>query len=235
MPRLNRARNNQSLRRAGRGGMPSVLLTDVVTVEAYRDVNTWGLPYQLKCLVDEAPQTMLTENGTVFGRAVTIYAPLGSDVPEGSRITLADGRLGAAAAVAERGPTTVFPVPSHLEIRVSFGKAAPTPIGARTVIIVRRAVVNQDVYGNDIYSEKLIEVQGVAVGQIDSTDATQPGNQRVRRTRLVVFPPGTTITAEDRLIIDDQRWGIDGEPTLVEQPVLGLTAGVVVRAVRTTG
>jgi hypothetical protein len=231
-----RARSNEPRRRPGRGGgIPAVLLTDHIIVEPYRGIDTWDRPYRLRCLVDEAPQTLLTETGTVIGRTIRVFAALGSDIPEGSKVTLADGRYGVAQAVAARGATAAFPVPAHVEIVLQLGGAAPTPIGARTVTIIRRRVSGQDAYGNDVYGEDREDVAGVAVGQIDSTDMPGPSHQRVRLSRLVVFPPGTYVSAEDRLDIDGHRWGIDGAPTRVEQPVLGLTAGVVVRAVRTTG
>jgi hypothetical protein len=234
-PPLRRSRSNTDPARRRRGRLPAVLLTDVITVEAYRGVDTWDPPRDLRCLVDEAPVALVTDAGTVIGRTIRVFAPLDADVPEGSRVTLADGRYGSAQAVAPRGATSRFPIPAHLEIVLQLGEAAPTPIGGQQVTIVHRAVTGQDVYGNDVYGETLEDVRGVAVGQIESVDSSAPGNARVRRTRTVVFPPGTQIGAQDRLIIDGQRWSIEGEPTQVEQPVLGLTAGVVVRASRTTG
>jgi hypothetical protein len=233
---LNRARTGTPARRGARGSIPAVLLTDTVTVQPYRDVDTWGLPYPLRCLIDESPGAAPTDSGTVAQRTIRIFAQLGSDVPEGSKLTLPDGRNGSAQACAQRAPTAAFPVPSHLEIVMTLGTSAPTPIGGRTVTIIRRDLsAKPDEYGNDVYRERRENVRGVAVGQIESSDSTDPDNTRVTRSRVVVFPPKTVLQHTDRLYIDGKRWAIDGEPTVVEQPVLGLTAGVVVRAVQTTG
>jgi hypothetical protein len=228
---IGRARTNGR----SRGGVPAVLLTDTVTVEPYRQVDTWGAGFTLRCLVDETPSSVLTGTGTISDVTVRLFCPLGTDIPKGSKVTLADGRLGSVQAVADRAPTTPLPVPRHIEAHIRLGVYAPTPIGAVTVTIVRRAVTGRDAYGNDVYGEVPVQVAGVAVGQITSSSSGEPGNARVTRSRLVVFPVGTVVKAADRLIISGSRWGIDGEPTTVQEPLLGLTAGVVVHATRTTG
>jgi hypothetical protein len=221
--------------RATAGRVPMVLLTDTVTVQPYRDVDTWDPPYPLQCLLDEAPTTASSGNDTVSGTSVRLFCLLGSDLPPGSKVTLADGRLGSVEAVANRAPTAVFPVPSHLEAQIRIGVDAPTPIGGITVTVLRRRVVNRDAYGNDVYAETPVRVRGVAVGEVSSTSSTADGDARVSRSRTVVFPPGTVVKATDRLILSGTRWAIDGEPAVVSEPVMGVTAGVVVRAVRTTG
>lgn len=229
---IGRARTNGRNRMTG---LPGVLLTDVVTVEPYRDVDSWDTATAVRCLVDETPSDLLTNTGTISDVTVRLFCPPDTDIPKGSKVTLADGRLGSVQAVAGRGLTSLFPVPKHIEAHVRLGVYAPTPIGAVTVTIVRRQVTGRDPYGNDVYGETRFDVAGVAVGQITSQDSQQPGNSRVTRQRTVVFPPGTSVSPQDRLIIFGQRWGIDGEPSVVVEPVLGLTAGIVVRAVRTTG
>lgn len=236
MASLNRARTN-GRSTANRGRLPAVLLTDGILVEPYRSWNTWDAAFRLTCLLDEVPSSQVSGSGTIIGKTLRAFAPLGSDVPEGSKITLDDGRTGYAAACAERGPTAAFPVPSHLEIAIRLGAIAPSPVGAEMVTIAHRVLLaERDRYGNDQYGETLIEVEGCAVGQINSDGRTDdPNNDRITRNRTVVFPPGTQLAATDRLIIRGERWGIDGEPALVEEPTLGLTAGVVVRAVRVTG
>lgn len=237
---LNRARTVEGGRfgaRGGRGRLPAVLLTDVVLVEPYQSTATWGPQTPLRCLVDEVPSTALTGQGTIIGKSLRIFAPLGSDVPEGSKITLADGRTGFAAAVAQRAPTAAFPVPSHLEIVMRVGSIAPSPIGARTVIIWRRVLLTErDEYGNDRYGETSVQVPGAVVGQVESdSNTSDPGNERITRRRTVVLPAGTDIGALDRLEIDGERWGIDGAPQQVTEPTLGVTAGIVVRLVRVSG
>jgi hypothetical protein len=234
---LNRARINPSPTRRALpgGGIPAVLLTDTIMVEPYRDVDTWDEAYELRCLVDAAPQNLLTDENALKNRTVRVFAPLGSDIPEGSKVTLPDATVGVAQAVTPRGATAVFPVPRHLDITVNTGVAATTEIGAASVVIVHRDVIGQDRYGNDMWVETSETVRGVAVGEISSSDPNDPDNWRVQRHRTVVFPPGTRITSNDRLIIDGVRWSIDGEPTVVERDLLGVRAGVIVRAVRTTG
>jgi hypothetical protein len=232
---IGRARTNGRGRHTA-GRVPLVLLTDTVQVQPYRDVDTWDPAYPLRCLLDEAPSSGRQGRDTVTDTTIRLFCLLGSDVPTGSKVTLADGRSGSIQAVAERGPTTVFPVPAHLEAQIRVGGNAPTPIGGVTVTVLRRVVTGRDAYGNDVYGETPVKVRGVTLGQLDqSATSTATGDSRVTRSRTVVFPPGTKVKAIDRLLIGGARWSIDGEPTVITEPVLGVTAGVVVRAVHTTG
>ncbi len=216
--------------------LPRVLLTDTITVRPYLGPSQWGYPVSVACLIDEAPTSQLTGSGTITGTSLRIFAPLGSPIPQGSKITLPDGREAVADAVAERGPTAAFPVPSHLEIAVRTGRVAPTAVGAVTITIIRRAVTGRDRYGNDVREDTPVLVDGVVLGQAETSGSTEdPRNDRVTWRRTVVLPKGTDIDKADKLLIEGQRWGIEGAPAQVTEPTLGVTAGIVLTAVRVSG
>lgn len=220
--------------RIGRNRIPRALLSDTITVEPYQAWNTWGTGYRQLCVLTEgSPQ--VKGDATLVAASLIALVPPEAWIPTGSRITVADGRIGYTLPAVGRGLTSPLPVPAHWEVQITVGKNAPSLIGGRSVTVLRRTVSGRDAYGNDTHSITPVVYDGVAVSPISSRGENDPNNNRVHRTCQLVFPQGADVRAGDRLIIDGQQWGVDAEPQVVADDSLNLTGGLVVTATRTTG
>lgn len=101
--------------------LPEILLRHTVTVEPYRGTESWGQPtyaaaYEVACFVDNKRRLVRAADGHEVVSETTVYAPLDTDCPVDSRVTLAsDGRQARVLDVKRRDGGGM-PTPDHLEI-----------------------------------------------------------------------------------------------------------------------
>lgn len=209
--------------------LPRALLPHTITVEPYQGPTPWtsyGTAETVRCLVDEKITTRLTDAGREVTAECTIYAPVDTVCPTGSRIVLHDGRIGYAAAVAKHDGGALA-VPDHLEIAFVTASAVAPP-GGETVTLLRRTISGTDAYGNDRYTTVEVAIAGCAVTFVSSSE--QPG--AVADSIAVVMPPGTDVRPVDRLRVRGLVYQVDGQPITERNPMTGVEAGVRVNASR---
>lgn len=107
--------------------------------------------------------------------------------------------------------------------------------GQTYTLITRTPNGAPDAYGNVIFTETSQQVSGCA-----SWPETESENQTGTRdtstvARYVLLPPGTVVTDVDALIIEGQRWEVDGNPEVAVSPLTGTQGGVEVRVKWITG
>lgn len=103
-----------------------------------------------------------------------------------------------------------------------------TPFGFTTpVTLVHRTVGTPDVMGNDTWTETTSDAKGVfapgaSVEQVQGQDAlvVQP---------IVYLPAGTDLTYLDAVVIDGDRYEVDGSPNAYRHPFTGWMPGIEVR------
>lgn len=102
-------------------GIPLPLLRHSVTVEPYLGASAYGprygLPVTVTCFLDQQTRMVRQADGTQVSSSSTVYAPLATDAPAQSRVTLPDGRQTTVIAALRRNGGGL-PVPSHLEIQL---------------------------------------------------------------------------------------------------------------------
>lgn len=103
-------------------GIPRWLLSqagDDVTIEPYEGSGAYGdiygPPVTVRAVVDASRRLVRNEAGTEVVSETTLYAPLSTVAPAGSRVTLADGTR-TTVITAKRRDGRRLPVPSHLEV-----------------------------------------------------------------------------------------------------------------------
>jgi Phage head-tail joining protein len=107
------------------------------------------------------------------------------------------------------------------------------PFG-QTVTVLRRVLAEPDEFGNDTYTDVAASVSGVVVQPAGSTETTQFTDQV--STEITVFLPyGTDVGPMDALIINGQRYEIQGIPQQWRSPFSGHTSPLQVRASLVTG
>lgn len=221
------------------GGIPRWLLRKTVRIAPYTGVwGTYGAPGPpVRCGYDERLITATQQAGVVRNAVFTVVAPLGTVCPEGSRVTLDDGRVGYAAAVARHDSGGLPRVPDHVEIAVALaGPSYGPPLGGEQVTILHRvATGGTDRYGNPTYTTTEVNVPGVAVRVVSSTETPGEGGSSLATVLEMVFPPGTTVGANDRVRARGLVYEVDGEPQVETDPMVGGDAGVKVIARRASG
>lgn len=214
------------------GRIPNFLLRHTITLSAY--AGTWGTfatATTLRAFVDYR-----LAGGSGAGEriaTITLYAAPDTALPAGSRVTLPDGRQGyiTASVIHDSGG---FPVPDHTEASVEVA-AAVGPAYGETVTLIRRTLAGRDRYGNDRYTTSTSTIGGVSVRATGSSEDLGEQRDRVTTNLDVLLPPGTTITAYDRLRIRGLLYEIDGNPDPGPNPDTGVSAGVRVTAKRIVG
>ncbi len=218
------------------GQIPLFLLRHTVTVEPY--LGTWGSygpGVPLRCHVDRKIRTATSSAGVTRTATITILARRGATVPEGSRITLADGTRGYAEAVADHDGGGL-PTPDHLEIAMTAAVASfGAPLGGETVILLQRVKTGQDRYHNDLYGVASVAIQGCAVRVVSSDENDTGSRDKTTDNVEVTMPPGTEVQRVDRLRVRGLVYNVDGTPEEVRDPMTGATAGVRVIGQRVTG
>jgi len=103
-------------------GIPGWILTAAgvdLVVEPYIGHAAHGPVYgpatRVRVVLDEARRLVRTDAGEETVSSATAYAPLGVEVPVGSRVTLPSGRTSTVLAVHRRDGGAL-PVPSHVEV-----------------------------------------------------------------------------------------------------------------------
>lgn len=214
------------------GTIPAFLLRHTIGLAAY--TGTWGsftTATPVRCFVDYR-----LAGGSRAGErvaTVTLYARPDQPLPAGSRVTLPDGRTGyvTASVVHDSGD---LPVPDHTEASVEIASAVGPAFG-ETVTVIRRVLAGRDRYGNDRYTTSSTVVAGVSVRSAGSAENLAEQRDRVTTSLEVLLPPGTAITAYDRLRIRGLLYEVDGTPDPGPDPDTGVAAGVRVNAKRITG
>ena len=215
--------------------MPRFLLRHRMTVEPY--LGTWGsygpATTDVRCAVGERLSTAVGAAGTKRVAVLTVVADLDVNCPEGSRITLAGGRQGYAAAVARHDTATGAAI-DHAEIAAELGSSYGPPRG-ETVVLLRRTVTGEDRYGNDRYTSSEVPIPGCAVRALSSQEQLAAGRDTITDSIEVVFPPGTAVTAVDRMRTRGLTYEIDGTPDEQYDPMTGVEPGVRVIGRRVAG
>jgi hypothetical protein len=215
--------------------LPRFLLRHRITIEPYR--GTWGVygaaTADVRCAVGMRLSTAMGTAGTQRITTLTVVAPVDVDCPEGSRITLPDGRQGYAAAVARHDTGTGAAI-DHTEIAVEVGGTYGPPHG-ESVVLLHRTVTGQDRYGNDRYTVTPTTIGGCAVRALSSQETTGQGNDRITDSIEVVFPPGTDVGADDRMQVRGLVYEVDGTPDEQLNPMTGVAPGVRVIGRRIAG
>jgi hypothetical protein len=219
--------------------LPAFLLRHRITVEPY--LGTWGHygpPVAgIRVAIGEKLGTAATQAGVVRYATATIVGrpdvhPL---VPEGSLITLPDGRKGYAQAVALHVGGGL-PTPDHVEIGLSV--AAPSygaPLGGELVVVLHRiALPEPDRYGNTRYRTEPTTVEAASVRILGSDERPEGGGTSTTDNLEVVLPPGTAVGANDRLRVRGLVYEVDGTPEPERDPMTGGTGGIRVIARRMT-
>jgi hypothetical protein len=103
----------------------------------------------------------------------------------------------------------------------------------KTVTLVRRTKGPVDKFGNDTFVDSASPVVAV-VGIINGGEQVQGRDTATMRVPLYL-PPGTVVTHLDAVIMDGERWEIDGVPTRYQHALTGWTPGVEINCRRVTG
>jgi len=103
------------------GGIPGFLLRHTVTVEPLEGEGPFGPafgdPVEVRCFVDERRQLVRDDEGAEVVSSTTVYMPLGTVCPVGSKVT-ANGRT-ATVLAASRRDGGGLPTPDHLEVNLT--------------------------------------------------------------------------------------------------------------------
>lgn len=92
-----------------------------ITVEAYAGATGHGDSYAppatvTPCFVDQKRRLVRDGTGSQVVSQTTVYAPLGTDAPPRSKVTLPDGQETIVISAARRTAAGVDEAPEHLEI-----------------------------------------------------------------------------------------------------------------------
>lgn len=103
-------------------GLPGFLLRHEVTVEPYLGDSANGPAYgpatTVRCFLDQKTRAVRNREGEETISSSTLYAPLGTQCPAESRVTLPDGRQTTALAALRRDGGGL-PTPDHLEVQLT--------------------------------------------------------------------------------------------------------------------
>lgn len=103
------------------GGIPGFLLRHTVTVEPFEGEGpfgtTYGAPVEVRCFVDEKRQLVRNNEGSEVVSSTTVYMPLNTVCPVGSRVTVNDRTT--TALTSSRRDGGGLPTPDHLEVNLA--------------------------------------------------------------------------------------------------------------------
>lgn len=203
------------------GEVPGFLLVHTATVEPYLDWDTYGPPTTIRCFVGENLASAGPQGTERVGQ-ITIICRLAEDVPQGSRITLTDGRRGYAAAVV-RNDGGGLPTPDHLQIAMSIA-AAYGPAFGETIGLLHRTVFRDDA-GGVLYDWDRTDLTA-AVRFLTSAEAAVGAAETTVDTVEVILPPDTIVGTRDRLDVRGLIYDVDGTPTDISDPQSTARPGV---------
>lgn len=101
------------------------------------------------------------------------------------------------------------------------------------VTLHSRTVTGQDRYGNDVYGDTAAQVVG-AFDPGGSLELVQ-GQEQVQTSPALYLPPGTNVTAVDKVTARGVTYDVDGTPADWRSPFTGEHFGIVVRLRGVTG
>lgn len=205
------------------GEIPAFLLAHECRIEPYLDWGIYGPPIDYPCLVDEALASA-GPAGTERIAQITIVGPLDPVVPDGSRITLTDGRKGYASAVARHIGAADWPTPDHQQIAVQTARAYGPAFGETVVILYRN--VSRDAAGATLTTWYRQPVDGAAVRILTSSEAAVGTAETATDAVEIILPPGTPISSRDRMEVRGLAYDVDGTPTEVTDPQTTARPGV---------
>lgn len=204
------------------GNVPLWLLQHRIRVEPYVDWGVYGPPAAVRCFIGENLASA-GPTGTERVAQITIVARKDAVVPAGSRITLPDGRLGYAAAVAVHDGGR-FPTPDHLEIAMQTASSYGPAFGESVIVLYRQSVY--DDAGAQRTTWRPVTVDAAAVRVLSSAEAAVGTAETTSDAVEVILPPGTTISSRDRLQVRGLLYDVDGTPTEVTDPQTVARPGV---------
>lgn len=205
--------------------VPDFLLVHTSTVEAYQDWDDYGAPQRVRCFVAEKLASA-GPTGTERVNQLTVFYPLAVTCPAGSKITLADGRKGYAAAVARYDTAGLLPTPDHLEVAFSTAGSYGPAFGELVTVLHR--VERRDTAGATYYSVQETPVTGAAVRLLTSAEQPVGSSPVATDTVEVIFPPGTTVAIRDQIRVRGLLYDVDGNPETVGDSQTTATPGVKV-------
>ena len=204
------------------GEVPGFLLVHTCTVEPYLDWGVYGGGFALRCFIAENLASA-GPSGTERVAQITIVCRPNEPVTAGSRITLADGRRGYAAAVAIHDGGGL-PTPDHREIAMQVAGAYGPAYGETVRILYR--VTTRDDTGAARYTWRPEEVTGAAVRILNSSESAVGSAESTSDSVEVILPPATPISTRDRLQVRGLLYDVDGTPTEVTDPQTTARPGV---------
>lgn len=80
-----------------------------------------------------------------------------------------------------------------------------------------------------------VDVTGVAVEPRPSGEPLQDARNQVTSGFTLYFPPGTTVTPQNRVIVRGSTYDVLGEPAEWTNPFTGWNPGIVVQVERSEG
>ncbi len=220
---------------------PKILLQHQLVVEPYLGWNSYGPATTVRGLYEEKTSRRASKAGITYRVTRTFFCPDNVNAPDGSRVTLPNGAKGFVVAAVAKGGTTM-PLPDHLELSIDVVAVVSSP-ASETVTLLRRTVVGVDEVGNDRYATEEIAVAGCTVRMAASEDNVRRGGsaeepkfgKRVTTTLTLIMPPGTVVTAVDRLRIRGLLYEVQGAPVVLDDDMADLAGAVEVKAQRVTG
>ncbi|MEU5608452.1 hypothetical protein AB0H03_06790 [Streptomyces sparsogenes] len=101
--------------------IPGWLLRHNITIEAFEGSGAYGdyyaEPVTVRCYLDQQTRLVKAPDGTDTTSSSTVYCPLNTTAPPGSRVTLPDGRQTKVIAALRRDGGGL-PTPDHLEVQL---------------------------------------------------------------------------------------------------------------------
>lgn len=116
--------------------------------------------------------------------------------------------------------------------------AVSYPFG-EMVTLHRRTATGRDALGNDIYTETAATLTNVAVWPVDANGSGGNEITGARETVIIglaaLLPPGTVVSALDRVTVRGELHEVNGEPAVERSFLTGWYPGVLVNLRRVTG
>lgn len=104
----------------------------------------------------------------------------------------------------------------------------------QTVTIVRRVPAGRDEYNNDKFTDQTVDVPRVVVAPANSSETYQ-FTEQTDDTVMLYFPTGTDISFLDAVLIDGDKYEVQGNAQSFISPFSGHNSPVQVRVNRVTG
>lgn len=104
----------------------------------------------------------------------------------------------------------------------------------QTVTIIRRIPAGRDEYGNDKFTDQTEAVPLCVVAPSNSSE-TYSFTEQTDDTVMVYFPTGTDLGYLDAVLINNEKYEVQGNPQTFKSPFSGHNSPVQVRVNRITG